>query len=574
MAVLSAAICTRGGKPLLARQFKELTNDRITALLANLPSLISNSASQHTSVEDESIRYVYQPLEEFYIVLITNKTSNILQDIDTLHLFASCVSNLLRTIDEREIFDNSFEIISSFDEIISLGYKENLTLSQVQTFLEMDSHEEKIQEIIERNKELEAAEERKRKAKEIQRKELARRNLESQQSSTFNNVYGGNGSDSYQSQSYQPTYQPPPVIEVNDGNKNSSNAARHSLSKPIAGRGGLQLGKKSTKPIIESQQPLLAQHQPVFHHTKPTSDAATPQSYGGDAITPSYQNTPTFSQSASPIPSNPKVPNNGILITIQEKITAELSREGSVISSDVKGDLQLRINNADLAHAKILVKSAANDKSSKIQYKPHPNVDRKLFVSDNIIGLKDKAKSFPSNDQAIGLLKWRATGKQDDNEFVPIIITSWVNLNDEGYAQVTLEYELTSDFVAAHPSSSENIFEDIKILVPVATHEVNLNNESNELVSYEVSELGVIFNIEKITIDEPQGSFEFSIPIDEEDSLFPIQLQFEINQTESNESDISLGKIQVVDVVSVSSDEESLPFDLHYNLQSESYVVN
>ncbi|KAK6465506.1 hypothetical protein DFJ63DRAFT_23682 [Scheffersomyces coipomensis] len=579
MTVISAAICTRGGKPLLARQFKDVGNDRITALLANLPSLITNAAGQHTTVEDDNVRFVYQPLEEFYIVLITNKNSNILQDIDTLHLFASSVSNLLRNVDEREIFDNSFEIIAAFDEVISLGYKENLTLSQVQTFLEMDSHEEKIQEIIERNKELEAAEERKKKAKEIQRKELARRNLEQQTASATssfgNSSYGnGGGSDSYQNQSYQPTYQPPPVIEMGDNNNNHNNSNHISSHKPISGRGGLQLGKKTTKPIIESHQPLLAQNQPVFHHTKPISASAAASVSAAASNSNLQVNTP-ISQSASPIPSNPKVPNNGILITIQEKVIAELSREGSVLSSEVKGDLQLRINNSELAHSKILVKSAASQKSSGIQYKPHPNVDRDLFVSQNIIGLKDKTKSFPANDQAIGVLRWRAVGKRDDQSYVPLIITNWVTINDEGIAQVTLEYELTSEFIESHSSaSSSNLIENIKLLIPIATHDVNLNNESNELVSYDISELGIIFNIESITVDEPQGSFEFSIPCSDEESLYPIQLQFEVTQTEVTESEVSLGKIQVIDVVTNNDDEESLPFDLHYNLVTEKYIVS
>ena len=84
------------------------------------------------------------------MVLITNKQSNILQDIDSLHLFAQITQSICRTTDEREILRNAFELLSAFDEAVSLGYKENLTLSQIKTFMEMESHEERIQEIISR----------------------------------------------------------------------------------------------------------------------------------------------------------------------------------------------------------------------------------------------------------------------------------------------------------------------------------------------------------------------------------------------------------------------------------------
>ena len=84
------------------------------------------------------------------MVLITNKQSNILQDIDSLHLFAQVVSSICKSLDEREILKHSFELLSAFDEVVSLGYRENLGLQQVKTFLEMESHEERIQEIISR----------------------------------------------------------------------------------------------------------------------------------------------------------------------------------------------------------------------------------------------------------------------------------------------------------------------------------------------------------------------------------------------------------------------------------------
>lgn len=147
--VLAASICTRGGKAVLSRQFREIARSRIEALLASFPKL-ADSGTQHTIVEQDNVRFVYQPLDELYIVLITNRQSNILQDIDSLHLFAQVTTSICKSLEEREILRNAFELLSAFDELVTLGYRENLTLSQIKTFLEMESHEERIQEIIER----------------------------------------------------------------------------------------------------------------------------------------------------------------------------------------------------------------------------------------------------------------------------------------------------------------------------------------------------------------------------------------------------------------------------------------
>ena len=134
---------------MLSRQFREVNRSRIEGLLAAFPKLV-DFGTQHTTVEQDNVRYVYQPLDELYMVLITNRQSNILQDIDSLHLFAQLVSSICKSLDEREILRHAYELMSAFDEVISLGYRENLSLSQIKTFLEMESHEERIQEIISR----------------------------------------------------------------------------------------------------------------------------------------------------------------------------------------------------------------------------------------------------------------------------------------------------------------------------------------------------------------------------------------------------------------------------------------
>lgn len=61
-----------------------------------------------------------------------------------LFLFCVQIPEYCRVLEESEISEHCFDLIFAFDEIVALGYRENVNLAQIRTFTEMDSHEEKV----------------------------------------------------------------------------------------------------------------------------------------------------------------------------------------------------------------------------------------------------------------------------------------------------------------------------------------------------------------------------------------------------------------------------------------------
>ena len=101
------------------------------------------------------------------LLLVTNRQSNILEDMDTLRLLGKVVPEYVVALDEEGVMDGAFELIFAFDEVISMGHKEHTNVQQVAVNLDMESHEERLHKMIIQSKIDETKDHMKRKAMEI-----------------------------------------------------------------------------------------------------------------------------------------------------------------------------------------------------------------------------------------------------------------------------------------------------------------------------------------------------------------------------------------------------------------------
>ncbi|KAJ1302410.1 hypothetical protein OPQ81_002728 [Rhizoctonia solani] len=516
MVVLAASICTKGGKPVISRQFREMPRSRIDGLLTSFPKLIPAN-SQHTSIEAQDVRYVYQPLEDLYILLITNKGSNILQDIDTLHLLARVVSDICRSADEREISRNAFELLGAFDEVVNLGYREQVGLAQVRSILEMESHEEKIQEIIAKNKEAEAKEELKRRAKqlELQRREMQKRAQGVAVTRAF--------------------------LASSPPSERRAVSPQPSSLKPAFKASGMKLGSKKAK-----QSELL---------DAMGGELATPTgSIPGTPVPPDLSSSATLS--APPPPSGPAVHEESVHVVIRERLKASILRDGRPKELEIMGDLDLKVSDAADARVKLNIAPLGSG-GEGAQFKQHPNV-AKFAGGVGVAGevkLKDPARGFPvGQPQPLNVLKWRWSSK--DETGLPLSITVWPSPVGDGTCEVNMEWELQNTDLELH---------DLVISIPlpsgayptVSSHtgswSINPNTHSLDWTTDSVS-----------SQSETTGSLEFSVGGDDAEAFFPVKVDFK--------SEKSLIGVEVTDVERVGGDS-SVIFSKEVRVGVEQYSI-
>ena len=513
----------------MARQFINMPRTRIEGLLAAFGKLVGDTSDrQHTYIETDSVRYVFQSMETLYLLLITNKASNIVEDLETLRLIAKVVPEYCGggMISEDVVQKNAFDLIFAFDEVISMGYRENITIQQIRANLEMDSHEETLFNMIEASKMAEAKEESKKRAAEIrkQKRELQRGGLST-------GTMQGIGSDSVSSLGLGGSNQVDQTEYTNDEPEEVHRPA------PIKKKGkGLKLGSKKKGGAKNDFLSKMKQEDGLRDVAGRTSPGESDKDAGIVSD------------------SGVVIPQEKANILIEEKLNVSMKADGSVDVMDVKGTLSVVCN--DEHYGKITVQlepdTVAHASEVGFQFQSNPNMSKPDFLEKSLLCLKSAKKDFPVGKPTT-VVRWRFSSTDDSN--LPFTINSWPEQGSNGIMNVNVEYSLERD---------EMTLQDCKIQIPLGT-----TSEGPQIISCDVgshrhnSRSGYLeWTIDYIDSSNGSANLEFQIKSSSEESFFPVQISF---KSKSLLSGIAVNE------VSLSSGHES---DFTYRVAERLVVEN
>ena len=141
MAALSVVICNKNARIIFARQFFNISRMDLEEYIVQFSRGV-DSCKEITHFESDKVRYIFIPIESLYLILITTKNSNIIEDTEILKLIYRLIQDLCGQINAESIVKNAFEIMLGIDDIVSLGYRNSVTLGQIKQYLQMESIEE------------------------------------------------------------------------------------------------------------------------------------------------------------------------------------------------------------------------------------------------------------------------------------------------------------------------------------------------------------------------------------------------------------------------------------------------
>uniref|UniRef100_A0A0E0EKW5 Coatomer subunit delta n=1 Tax=Oryza meridionalis TaxID=40149 RepID=A0A0E0EKW5_9ORYZ len=480
--VLAASIISKSGKALVSRQYIDMTRIRIEGLLAAFPKLVGNG-KQHTYIETENVRYVYQPIEGLYLVVITNKQSNILEDLDTLRLLSKLVPEYCPSLDDDGVCKTAFELIFAFDEAISLGNKEKVTIQQVKEYCEMDSVEEMEYKQMMQEKIKETKDFMKKKVIEIEktRMEKGKHNKGGYSSISGPQVIEKSFNDMSISCTGFGSGSGLGGLNTDTDTFTSRPKGRTSGGTTDAGKGiGMKLGNtKKTNQFLES---LKAEGEVIMEDFQPCS----------------------LQSRSSPLP-----PSDPVTVAVEEKLNVAVKRDGGVNNFDVQGTLALQVlNDAD---GLILLQIESQDIPG-LSFKTHPNINKDLFNSQQILGAKDPIRPFPSGQNETPLVKWRIQGMNESS--LPLSVNCWPSiLGNETY--VNIEYE-ASEMFDLH---------SVIISIPLpALREAPRVRQIDGEWKYDSRNSVLEWSIILIDQSNRSGSMEFVVPPADPSMFYPISV--------------------------------------------------
>lgn len=371
---------------------------------------------------------------------------------------------------EDEIQAKVFDLIFAFDEVVALGYRENISLSQIRTFTNMDSQEEKAFNEIRQAQERAAIEKMRQKTKELKKQRTKRMN--------FHGLF------------------PNEVTKV---------AA--DLHVPLSTTLTLsEKGSLKTKPSIHSTVPSGSKALVLGRAGNTIEQIFTQleieEASGNFTIEPTYAAL-EFQKTTSDVSRFP------VHVDLIEELDAVISRSGG-IKGEVSGKVSMRINGKQFLPISIQM-TCESERAT--QFQVHPNLDKDQWMEKRLLTLKSVQKPFLVNHY-VSILKWKVLL---ENEYaLPFLVNCWPDENAEG-CLISLEYTLQADDMTLTNVS-------ITIPLPKATIPLVLECEG----SYELSKskTHLIWNLALIDISNKTGVLEFSTDKGHSNDFFPVRLNF------------------------------------------------
>ena len=491
MVVISAAVVTKQGKVVLARQFVEISRPRIEGLLSAFPKLLGkddgengeDKKREHTFIETPSVRYVYQPMEDLYMLIITNKSSNILEDLDALHLLAKIVGDYCRRIGQEEVLEVAFDLIFAFDECFALGYKEKLTMRQIEENLEMDSHNERLHDIMQRDRERDA---------EIQAEDFAAmREMERREAQRLGRDPPRSGYQGNRSGGYVPS------VTSNSRNQESISEGwgEPKSTKKESSRGrGMKLGNIQSS--SNQEDAFLRQLAKEDKSVKVVSSGK------GSEILEEKETENT----------------DPVTFFFTETVSAVMDKEAEIFSVNIKGELNVYVTDPE---AQIFKAKLTPCQNAGFSFNTHPAVHKKAFKS-NVLTLKDaESQPFPLRRKE-AVIKWRSKGEKN-SDLVPFTVSCWPSAGGKDKTIVNLEYELLK---------TDTVLKDVTITIPIPSAVTPVVEKCEGTYKFNAHSKTLEWKIAMIDEDNGEGSMVLLITNSKGDNgLFPIEIDFSSSKT-------------------------------------------
>lgn len=472
-----------------------------------------------------------------YILIITNRASNIIEDLETLKLLSKVVPDAIgssNNLTEEKISEKCFELLFSFDEVITTGgYREPITLQQIRTNLEMESHEEKLHNMIKLSKMESAKDQARDAAKSIRDKQ---RDQARAGGSAMQGIGSSSGSSTDPTQSSTPDSSRAEISSI----QSSSSTSLSSMTAKTSS------SSKSSAPNVKGMSLSVAASK-----NKSLEDALVKEDKLAPVAKSSLSKAGASSSSNDNSSSSVSVVNHPVMLTIAERVSAKISRDGVIDSFEVKGALSLTAMTEEAATCSVHL-SQLNTEA--FAFSTHPKINKALYDKTKVVQLKDTTKGFPTV-RPVGILKWTLNSNGNDN-MIPIKINCWPEEESRGQMNVSIEYNVDS--------SCAIDLHDVKIKIPLGT------SESVHVVSidgnYKHSSLNneLVWEIDLIDQSNSTGSLEFNIAQKRTDAFFPISVHFNANQL-----------FCPTDVTGVftAANNKPIQYGLEKGMQSEDYII-